>query len=67
MVSGPKIMWGVSSNSPPKVTWSWCRLKGTSDPGQAGFSASLMLSQVPHNWIGTEVVFHSPVVLSEVS
>ena len=25
------------------------------DPGQAGFSASLMLSQVPSDWIGTEV------------
>jgi hypothetical protein len=32
------------------------------DPGLAGFSASLMLSQVQHNWIGTEVVFHSLVV-----
>ena len=32
------------------------------DPGQAGFSASLVLSQVPCDWIGTEVVFHSPVV-----
>jgi hypothetical protein len=32
------------------------------DPGQAGFSASLVLSQVPHDWIGTEVVFHPPVV-----
>ena len=25
--------------------------------------ASLMLSQVPLDWIGTEVVFHSPVIL----
>ena len=33
------------------------------DPGQAGFSASLMLSLVQHDWIGTEVVFHSPEVL----
>jgi hypothetical protein len=33
------------------------------DPGQAGFSASLVLSQVLRDWIGTEVVFHSPVVL----
>jgi hypothetical protein len=31
------------------------------DPGQAGFSASLML--VPHDWNGTEDVFHSTVVL----
>ena len=33
------------------------------DPGQAGFSAYLVLSQVPRDWIETEVVFHSPVVL----
>jgi hypothetical protein len=33
------------------------------DPGQAGFSASLVLSQVLRDWIGTEVVFHSLVVL----
>jgi hypothetical protein len=33
------------------------------DPGQAGFSTSLVLFEVPHDWIGTEVVFHSPVVL----
>ena len=32
------------------------------DPGQAGFSASLVLFQVPQNWIGTEVLFHSQVV-----
>ena len=37
--------------------------RGTCDPGQAGFSASLMLSQVPRDWIETEVVFHSPEVL----
>jgi hypothetical protein len=39
------------------------RLEGTCDPSQAGFSASLMLSQILCDWIGTEVVFHSPVVL----
>jgi hypothetical protein len=33
------------------------------DPDQAGFSASLVLSQVLRDWIGTDVVFHSPVVL----
>ena len=54
---------GVSSNSAPKVTWCWCQLEGTCDPDQAGFSASLMLSQVPRDWNGTEVVFHSLVVL----
>ena len=26
--------------------------KGSCDPGQVGFSASLMLSQVPRDWIG---------------
>ena len=46
-----------------QVTKSWHLLEGTCDPGQAGFPASLMLSQVPGDWIGTEVVFHSPVVL----
>ena len=45
-----------------QVTKCWRRLEGTCDPGQAGFPASLMLSQVPRDWIGTEVVFHSPVV-----
>jgi hypothetical protein len=44
-----------------QVTWCWRRLEGTCDPGQAGFSASLML--VLRDWNGTEVVFHSPVVL----
>ena len=39
------------------------RLEGTCDPSQAGFSASLMLSQVLRVWNGTEVVFHSQVVL----
>ena len=33
-------------------------------PWSGWFSASLMLSQVPRDWIGTEVVFHSPEVLS---
>jgi hypothetical protein len=46
-----------------QVTQFWRRLEGTCDPGQAGFSASLMLSHVPRDWIGTEVVFHSLVVL----
>jgi hypothetical protein len=46
-----------------QVTQCWHLLEGTCDPGQAGFSASLMLSQVPRDWNGTEVVFHSPVVL----
>ena len=54
---------GVSADSVPKMPRCWCRLEGTCDPGQAGFSASLMLSQVPHDWIGAEVVFHSLVVL----
>ena len=26
-------------------------------------SASLLLTQAQHNWIGTDVVFHSPVIL----
>jgi hypothetical protein len=30
---------------------------------RSGFSASLVLSQVPHDWNGTEVVFHSLLVL----
>ena len=46
-----------------QVTKCWCRPEGTCDPGQSGVPASLMLSQVPLNWIGTEVVFYSPVVL----
>jgi hypothetical protein len=54
---------GVSADSELKVTLFWHLREGTCDPGQAGFSASLILSQVPHDWIGTEVVFHSPVVL----
>jgi hypothetical protein len=54
---------GVSANSLPKVTRCRHQLEGLCDPGQAGFSASLILSQVPHDWIGTEVVFHSPEVL----
>ena len=32
-------------------------------PWSGRFFASLMLSQVPCNWIGTEVVFHSAEVL----
>lgn len=52
----------MSSNSTPKVT-GWHRQEGTCDPGQAGFPASPMLSQVPRDLIGTVVVFHSLVVL----
>lgn len=37
--------------------------KRDSEPGQARLPASLMLSQVLRNWIGTEAVFHSPEVL----
>ena len=47
--------------TPTQVTWSWRRQEGTCDPGQARFSAFLML--VPHDWNGTEVVFYSQVVL----
>ena len=54
---------GVSDNSEHKVARYWRQVEGTCDPGQAGFSASLMLSQVLHDWIETEVVFHSPEVL----
>ena len=32
-------------------------------PWSGWFSASLLLSQVPCNWIGTNVVFRSPVIL----
>jgi hypothetical protein len=46
-----------------QVTQCWRQPEGTCDPGQAGLPASLMLSQVPRGWIGTEIVFHSPVVL----
>jgi hypothetical protein len=62
-MESPQGTLGVSANSTPKVTQCWRPLEGTCDPGQARFSAFLMLSQVPHDWIGTEVVFHSPVVL----
>jgi hypothetical protein len=56
----------VSANSAPKVTQCWQQPEGTCDPGnpdQARFPASLILSQVLCDWIGTEVVFHSLVVL----
>jgi hypothetical protein len=46
-----------------QVTQCWRRLEGTYDRGQARFPASLTLSQVLRDWVGTEVVFHSPVVL----
>jgi hypothetical protein len=58
-----KLSLGVSADSTPKVTRCWCWPEGSCDSGQAWFSASLMLSQVPSDWNGTEVVFHSPVVL----
>jgi hypothetical protein len=45
-----------------QVTWCWHWPEGICDPGAAGFSASLMLSQVLCDLIGTEVVFQSPVV-----
>jgi hypothetical protein len=55
---------GVSADSVPKVTWCWRRPEGTWDPGQAGFSVSLInaVSGPLRDWIGT-VVFHLPVVL----
>jgi hypothetical protein len=46
-----------------QVILCWHRPEGTCDPSQAGFSASLMLSQVPCDWNGMEVVFLSQVVL----
>jgi hypothetical protein len=66
--------WGLSQNLFSKdlggvhqlcaqMIQCWHLLEGTCDPGQAVFPASLMLSQVPSDWIGTEVVFHSLVVL----
>jgi hypothetical protein len=45
------------------VTKCWHQWEGTCYPGQARFPASLTLSQVPCDWIGTEVVFCSWVVL----
>ena len=54
---------GVSADCVPKVTRCWSRLEGICYPGQAGFSSSLMLSQFLLDWIGTEVVLHSPEVL----
>ncbi|EDL05514.1 mCG144558, partial [Mus musculus] len=46
-----------------QVTKCWHQLEGNCDPGQSGFPASLMLSQFLSDWIGTEVVFYSLVVL----
>ena len=37
--------------------------RGDLCPSSGWFSASLMLSQVLHDWIGTNVVFSSPVIL----
>ena len=54
----------MSADSTPKLTRYWHRPEGTCDPGQSRFSASLMLSQVLCDWNGTEVVFHSLVVIS---
>jgi hypothetical protein len=61
--SCPLRTLGVSTDTAPKVTRCWCQLEATWVPGQAGFSASLMLSQVLLDWNGTEVVFYSLVVL----
>ena len=33
---------GVSADSAPKVPWCWRGPEGTCDPGQVGFSASLI-------------------------
>ena len=54
---------GVSTDSVPKLTHCLHQLERICDPGEAVFSASLILSMVPRNWIGTEVEFHSPEVL----
>ena len=54
---------GVSADSVPNVTQCWHILEGNYFPGQARFSASLKLSQVLHERIGTDVVFHTLVVL----
>ena len=54
---------GVSADCASPVTRCWHGLEGTCGPGQAGFSASLMLSHVLRIWNGTEVVFHLPEVL----
>jgi hypothetical protein len=54
---------GVVCRICAQVTQCWCWPEGTSDPGQDGFPASVMQSQVLSNWIGREVVFHSLVVL----
>jgi hypothetical protein len=54
---------GVFADSAPKVTRCWSWLEGTFDPGQARFSAFLMLPHVLCDWNGKEVVFHSPEVL----
>jgi hypothetical protein len=55
-------LWGVCRLW-AQVAQCWCRLEGTCDPGQAKFPVFLMLSQVQCDWIGTEVVLHSLVVL----
>ena len=52
----------MSADYVPKVPRCLSRLEVTFDLGQAGFSASLMMSQV-QCWKGTEVVFQSLVVL----
>jgi hypothetical protein len=46
-----------------QVTWCLRCPESTCDPGQAGVTASLMLSKFQRDWNGIEVVFHSPVVL----
>ena len=55
---------GVSADSVPKVTSAGADRKGLVTLVSPGFLLlQLMLSQVPSDWIGTEVVFHSPEVL----
>jgi hypothetical protein len=55
---------GVSGNSARKEPWGWSGPEGTCAPDQAGLSPSLVNeSQVLHDWIGADAVFHSPEVL----
>jgi hypothetical protein len=61
-MESPLGIVGVPADSVLLMTACWPLFEGTCAPGHK-FSASLLLSQVPHNWIGTGVVFHSPVIL----
>lgn len=63
-MESPQETSGVSTDSVPRVTLCWYQPEEICDLGLAGFSAFLMLSQVPCDWNGTEVLFHSQVVLS---